>query len=147
MGDEPAPLDERHLTEIEERIRASEFHRWAGMKLVSLGEGRAVVALELKPHHLNPQGLVHGGMISTLADTAAGLAVRSGLRAGLTHRTAQMNVHFLGKAETGTIIAYGRAVHVGNRMGYGEADLVDQDGRSIARATATFIVLPAPGTF
>ena len=41
----------------------------------------------------------------------------------------------------------GRALHLGTRMGYGESDVLDAEGRLLARATATFVVLPAPGAF
>lgn len=148
MSDEGGPeLDDRHLTNLRERVERSEFHRWAGLELVSIGHGAAEVRLELQPHHFNPQGLLHGGMIGTLADTAIGLALRSRMRPGLTHRTAQLNVHFLQKSEGGTIVCRGRSLHVGRRMGYGEADVLDSREMLLARATGTFIILPAPGAF
>ena len=140
-------LDERYLQELRQRIETSPFHQWAGIELVSVGGGRAEVALELGDHHFNPQRIVHGGVIAALADTSIGLALRSMLRPGLTHRTAQLNVHFLSKGEGNRIMGRGRSLHLGQRMGYGEAEITDVDGRLIARATATFIVLPAPGVF
>jgi uncharacterized protein (TIGR00369 family) len=143
----PQQLDERHLEELRSRVESSPFHRWAGMELVSIGGGRAEVAMELEDHHFNPQRIVHGGIISALADTSIGLALRSMLPPGVTHRTAQLNVHFLAKGEGTRMIGRGRSLHLGKRMGYGEAEVVDGQARLLARATATFIVLPAPGAF
>jgi len=140
-------LDERYLEEIRERVAGSPFHRWAGITLVSVGGGQSEVAMDLDDHHFNPQGIVHGGVIAAIADTSIGLALRSMLRPGLTHRTAQLNVHFLSKGEGNRIIGRGRSRHLGQRMGYGEADVSDAEGRVLARASATFIVLPAPGAF
>jgi len=145
--DPVAGLDARSLEELRERVRASPFHRWAGMELVSVGGGKAEVAMELQDHHLNPQRIVHGGIISALADTSIGLALRSMLPSGTTHRTAQLNVHFLAKGEADRMIGRGRSLHMGTRMGYGEAEVIDGTGRLLARATATFIILPAPGAF
>jgi acyl-CoA thioesterase len=149
VGDDEVqqPLDERFLEDLVERVRTSPFHRWAGMELVSVGDGKAEVTLTLADHHFNPQRIVHGGMIAAIADTSIGLALRSMLRPGMTHRTAQLNVHFLAKGEGNRIIARGRSLHLGQRMGYGEAEVSDEGGRLLARATATFIVLPAPGAF
>jgi uncharacterized protein (TIGR00369 family) len=141
------PLDERHLEELRDRVRTSPFHRWAGIDLVQVGGGEAEVVLSLEPHHFNPQRIVHGGIIGAVADSAIGLALRSMLPPGVTHRTAQLNVHFLAKAEGDRIRAVGRSLHLGRRMGYGEAEVTDADGRLLATATATFIVLPAPGAF
>ena len=140
-------LDQRHLDALRERVRRSPFHQWAGLELVSVGDGTAELLMVLQPHHFNPQGIVHGGIITAVADSAIGLALRSRLPAGLTHRTAQLNVHFLAKGEGNHLVGRGRAVHTGQRMGYGECDVLDGDGRLLARASATFIVLPAPGAF
>jgi uncharacterized protein (TIGR00369 family) len=140
-------LDPRYLEELRNRIDSSPFHRWAGIELVSVGNGEAEVVMELQPHHFNPQGIVHGGITAAIADTAIGLALRSMLKPGLTHRTAQLNVHFVAKGEGTRIVGRGHRVHLGQRMGYGEAEVVDGGGRLLARASATFIVLPAPGAF
>jgi uncharacterized protein (TIGR00369 family) len=140
-------LDARHIENLKVRVQNSPFHQWAGMDLIYVGEGEAELTMELQPHHFNPQGIVHGGIITALADTAIGLALRSQLRAGLTHRTAQLNVHFLAKGEGNRLVGRGHAVHLGQRMGYGESEVLDGEGRLIARASGTFIVLPAPGAF
>jgi uncharacterized protein (TIGR00369 family) len=148
MEDDVGPgLDDRQLEDLKERVRRSPFHRWAGLELVSVGDGKAELRMALQPHHFNPQGIVHGGIITAIADTAIGLALRSQLRPGLTHRTAQLNVHFLAKGEGTVLISHGTALHLGQRMGYGESDVMDGEGRLLARASGTFIVLPAPGAF
>jgi uncharacterized protein (TIGR00369 family) len=140
-------LDDRHLDELRARIQNSPFHKWAGLDLISVADGVSELELVLRPHHFNPQGIVHGGIITALADTAIGLALRSKLRPGLTHRTAQLNVHFLAKGEGGKLLGRGRAIRLGHRMGYGESDVLDAGGQLLARASGTFIVLPAPGAF
>jgi uncharacterized protein (TIGR00369 family) len=145
--DQRTELDPRHLEELTERIRSSPFHRWAGIDLVRVGGGKAELAMDLEDHHLNPQRIVHGGIIAAMADTSIGLALRSALAPGSTHRTAQLNVHFLAKAQGDRLIGRGRTLHMGSRMGYGEAEVLDGTGKLLARATATFIILPAPGAF
>jgi uncharacterized protein (TIGR00369 family) len=140
-------LDARHIDLLKERVRSSPFHQWAGLDLISVGDGTAELAMDLRPHHFNPQGIVHGGIITAVADTSIGLALRSRLPAGLTHRTAQLNVHFLAKGEGNRLVGRGRAIHLGQRMGYGESDVLDGEGQLLARASGTFIVLPAPGAF
>ena len=145
--DVAAGLDERQLDLLKERVRTSPFHQWAGMELVFVGDGQAEVSMRLEAQHFNPQGIVHGAIITAIADTSIGLALRSRLKPGYTHRTAQLNVHFIAKGEGNRLLGRGRALHLGQRMGYGEAEVSDVGGRLLARATATFIVLPAPGAF
>jgi len=148
MDEDVGPgLTERHLEGLRARVAGSPFHTWAGLELISVGDGLAELGMDLRPHHFNPQGIVHGGIITAVADTAIGLALRSKLRAGLTHRPAQLNVHFLAKGEGGRLVGRGHAVRLGQRMGYGESEVLDGPGQLLARASATFIVLPAPGAF
>lgn len=138
-------FDRRHADALKRHVERSPFHRWSGMKLTDVGRGQARVEMHLDAHHLNPGGVAHGGMIAAIVDTAIALALRAELPADTTHRTAQLNVHFLAKAEGGRLVATGRAHHRGRRMGYGEGEVQDESGRVVARASATFIMLPEPG--
>ena len=149
MGDDEVqqPLDERHLEDLVERVRTSPFHRWAGMELVSVGDGKAEVSLQLGDHHFNPQRIVHGDVIAAIADTSIGLALRSMLRPGMTHRTAPLNVHFLAKAEVDRIIARGRSLHLGQRMGYGETEVSTREDGSWPGPPPPSSSFRAPGAF
>lgn len=135
--------DAEYLAWIQERIDTSPFHSWSGLRLADLGDGTAEVQVTLEDHHLNPYGIVHGGMLGSIADAAIGIALRTQLKPGWMHVTAQLSVNFLGMARMpGTIIGRGTAVHSGAKMGYGEAEIVDDAGTLLAKANATFIVLP-----
>ncbi len=111
------------------------------MRLERVEPGRVDVALEVLPEHLNLVGVLHGGVIATLADTATGLAFRTSLRPGTSHLTNHLSVTFLAPGREGTVRARGRVVKAGSRFGYAEADVVDDRDRLLARAFATFTVL------
>ena len=125
---------------LRERLGETAFYRWAGIELVDAGPGTAEVAFEAGPEHVNLQGLVHGGMIATLADTAMGLAVRTVLEPGRRHVTVQLGIEFLSPGRRGRIVARGRTVKVGRQLGFAEADVVDGRGRLLARARSTLSV-------
>lgn len=127
-----------------ERIARSPYHVWTGIELAEVDEGRVVMRMDLRPEHLNPQGIVHGGVIAGLLDSVCGLCLRTILPPGLTHRTVQLNVNFLRAGVTGHLVATGRAVHRGRTTGYSEGEVHDAEGRLMARATGTFVNLPVP---
>jgi uncharacterized protein (TIGR00369 family) len=132
--------------DVRERFARSEFHsRWLALTLERVQRGEVDVAMDVQRHHLNLMGTLHGGMIATLADTATGLALRSTLDEGMTFTTTQLGVTFLAPGREGRILAKGRVVKSGKRFGYAEADVIDAEGRLLARATATFAVLPENG--
>jgi uncharacterized protein (TIGR00369 family) len=130
------------IEEVQERFARSGFHGWIGMRLERVEIGEVDVALDVEPHHLNLVGLLHGGLIATLADTASGLAYRTVLEPGTRHVTTQLSVTFLSPGRTGRITARGKVVKSGRRFGYAEADVVGPDDELLARATATFAVSP-----
>jgi acyl-CoA thioesterase len=128
---------------IRERFSSSEFARWMGISLVRIGDGESEVRLDLQKHHMNPGGIVHGGVIATLLDAAIGLSLRSKLGMTTDHVTIELDVHYLSPARDGALIGRGRAVRVGGRVSYGEAELSAEDGTVVAKGTATFLVVQA----
>ena len=136
------PTDRTVLDRVRERFARSEFHsRWLGLELEHLEVGEADVTLAIEAKHRNLMGTLHGGLISTLADTATGVAMGSSLDPGQTWTTTSLNVTFLAPGRQGRVTARGRVVRKGRRFGYAEADVVDDGGRLLARASATFAIM------
>lgn len=99
-----------------------------------------VVELPVEPRHLNVGGIVHGGVICSLLDTAMARSwFMRDKNQVLTAGTLEMKVNFLGSAQEGTLTARGHVVHVTRRtvMVEGRVDLGE---RAIARATATMML-------
>lgn len=136
-------LDQQLADGILARVRNSPFVRWMGMDLSAIGDGTCELRLPVEPYHLNPGGIVHGGIIATMLDAAIGIALRTRLAADRSHVTVNLGVSFLRPLSAGTLIARGRAVHSGERIGQGEADLFDEHERLLARGTAAFLIVPA----
>ena len=90
------------------------------------------------PAHANLHGTVHGGVIATLLDTAAGLAVRSAMAdPGGAHASVHLDVQYLAPAGTGTLRARGHVVKLGGRLAFTEATVADAAGEVLARAQVT----------
>ena len=128
------------LDDLRERLAASEFHTWAGMEVIEASTGEVTVAMDVLDRHVNLQGLVHGGMLAILADTACGLSIRSAMEAGRLHVTTDMDIHFLSPAGPGRLFGRGKAVRVGRSLAFAEASIEDGDGKLLARAQARFSV-------
>jgi uncharacterized protein (TIGR00369 family) len=116
------------------------FYRWSGMAIADAEEGSVTLALELADHHLNIQGVAHGGVIATLADAAMGLSLRSALEPGRRHVSVEIGVHYLRPVTRGRVRAIGRAVRIGREIAYAQADVVDGNDRLLARADGTYSV-------
>ena len=114
---------------------------WLGLELVETGEGSATVEMKATEDMANMSGFVHGGMISTLADSAMGRSLRT-LTPGVTRAMSfDLKLNFLNAAKIGeTLRATGRVIHAGRRTIVAECRVEGKDGRLVATASATFAV-------
>jgi acyl-CoA thioesterase len=134
---------EDRIGDVRARVERSRFHAWMGMHLERLGEGESEIALEVGPDHVNLMGVLHGGVIASLADAATGIAMLSALDDGWSHLTTSIQLAFLAPGGLGDrVVARGRVVKRGRRFGYAEADVERSDGTLLARANASFLIQP-----
>ena len=116
----------------------------AGMEVE---EGSVTVFLMPQEFHYNPLGTVHGGVLSTLLDTAAACSVHSTLPAGVGYTSQDLNVKFLRPvtADSGRITCRGTVLQRGRRTALAEARMTDEQGRLVAHATSSCLIFEGPG--
>ncbi len=98
----------------------------------------SVVRLDATDDHLNVAGVVHGGVLATLIDTAMGRAVRDVTDEPAA--TSQLTVTYLDPARQGALLATARITKRGSTLTLVEAE-VEQEGKPVAHALATFALL------
>lgn len=105
-----------------------------------------VVELDVQTRHLNIGGIVHGGVLCSLLDTAMARAFfMADGGESLSAATLEMKVNFLGKARRERLVARGTVVHRTRRTAYVEGWVrAKDDDRVVARASATMMVIDAP---
>ncbi len=111
--------------------------------LAEVSEGHVVFEGVPGEHAYNPIGTVHGGYAATLLDSACGCAVHSRLAAGQGYTTLELKVayHKAMTSKTGVVRAIGTVVSLGRRAAFAEARLEDTEGRLLASATSTLLVI------
>jgi uncharacterized protein (TIGR00369 family) len=109
--------------------------------------GRVVVEMPAAEFHYNPLGGVHGGVISTLLDTAAACAVHSTLAAGELYTSLDLTAKFLRPVTTdsGLLTCEGTVLQRGRRTALAQAQLIDEAGKLVAHATSSCMIFPASG--
>ncbi len=111
-----------------ERLSRSPFSGLIGAHLEDTGEGLVRLSLTVEPHHLNPYGVLHGGVVTTLLDSSVGVLMgvlreAKDVRAR-PHATVEMNTSFLSAAWLGeTLISEARILRFGSRFAVAQADL------------------------
>ena len=127
------------LKVVQGEIEPPDISKFIGFELTSVEYGQAVIELELRDHHFNPFGTVHGGMISGMADSAMGAAFLTTLEEDDICSTLEMKISFFKPGTKGKLRAIGKVASKGQTMGFVECDLLDHNDQLIARATGTFM--------
>jgi acyl-CoA thioesterase len=110
-----------------------------GIEFISAADGRATVALDLKPRHLNSWAVAHGGVLMTLLDVAMAVAGRSLDPEAGGGVTLEMKTSFLQPATAGArLTVTGHAFHRSITMAFCDGEVRDAGDRLIAKAMGTF---------
>ncbi len=134
------------MTQDEERA-SSPFVELIGGSMEEWREGYVRMSLAVKPHHTNPHGVMHGGVITTLMDETLGGVIASvrgmDVMRAAPHATVDMNVSFLSAVRPGDeLIIEGRVLRLGRTVAFGEAEARRRGGdEPIARGRFTFVIM------
>ncbi len=123
-------------------LRMSPYGEFLGIELDSVGEGKAHCSIKLQPHHLNTGGRVHGGVLTSLADTAAGVAVRSIRPEGKLSATTDLSIAFIRPPQGSSLEAVAEVIHAGRQLLRTEIAIYS-DSKLVAKTTATFMLIDA----
>ena len=120
--------------------RSGGFAGRLGVVVEEADDGTAHLTFVATDEHLNPAGTVHGGVLATLVDTAMGTAVRSATDDDDVPATSQLTVTYLRPGKPGRLEITARVRTRGEHLTVCDAD-IEQDGRSVVHAVATFALL------
>ena len=117
--------------------------RLVGYHIVSVDAGQATFELTPSEYHYNPFSTVHGGLLSTLLDTAMTAAVMTLLPAGKACSTLELKVNFIRpvSSRTGAIRSKANILHAGRQVATVKGCILDSDEKLYAHATGTCLIL------
>ncbi len=126
---------------IEQRRSPPVMHL-LGMDGLEVEEGRVLVHLTPQEFHYNPLGTVHGGILATVLDTAAGCAVHTTLAANEGYTSLDLTTKYLRPVTlaSGRLRCEGTVLSRGRRTALAQARLTDAAGRLVAYATSSCLV-------
>ena len=109
-----------------------------GLKLESLEKGRAVFSMRVKPRHKQLHGVVHGGVLATIADTVAAIAAYTTVPKGTNIATVELKINYLEPVPGGKIKAEGKVLRTGRNFVVTECEIYLESGALAAKALMTF---------
>ena len=117
-----------------------------GIEITERGDGRSVLHWDAQPEYGFPTSsgqVIHGGMVTTLLDSAMGAACWSTLGDDEVFLTADLRVEFYRASRPGLLVAKGSVVKRTSRLAFCMAELYDGNDRLLASSRCTQTILPA----
>lgn len=121
-------------------VALAPFEEYLGMQIEQAGDGRAVLSMPFKVAHCQGMGLMHGGAIVSLADTALAIAIKTVLPEGSHFATIDLSLKFHGPMRWGVLMALAEITERSERDIRGEVALQTAEGERIATFHAVFRV-------
>ena len=126
-------------------VKESPYPSHMRMVLDHIEIDRAEVVIELAECHLQPYGIVHGGVVATSIDTATFWAAFLGLPEEVGLVNVDLKLNYLKAIIDGKLIARGTCLRSGRSISYSEASVYDENENLIAHGTSTLMMLPEKG--
>jgi acyl-CoA thioesterase len=136
-----AELDPVRLARARAAFAAVPYAKLLGLELGEVAPGAVVIHLQIRDQLLQNQGVIHGGAIASLIDTAAAFAVLTQIATNERVSTTDLTIHYLRPAGSGRLTASARTVRHGRRLFVLSVEVTNDQQILLATAVTTYIKL------
>lgn len=133
-------INSEHIKAVIDLINNGPYFRLLSINVCELGPGYSKLQVELENKHLNPFGGIHGGVYSSLIDTAAYWAVYCDIDEESGLISLDVNVDNLSTVKDGLLLVEGRRIKAGKNICLAEAVITDSRGRYLAHGKSKQMV-------
>jgi acyl-CoA thioesterase len=129
-----------HLEEVINVANSSPYYRLLGMAVKEIKEGESRIEMPFKQDLTHPYGIVHGGAIASLADSAVAMALIDlvGIKDRIT--TIEFKINFIASVNKGKLEAHAKIIHKGSKTAVGDVEVVNEKGKLVAKLVATYSI-------
>ena len=110
-----------------------------GLVFTSYGDGLSSCELEVRGELFNPHGVVHGGVLYSMADTGMGGALYSILEENELCTTVEIKIAYFAAVSSGKLVCDTRVIERRSRIAILESEIKNED-RLVAKALGTFYI-------
>jgi uncharacterized protein (TIGR00369 family) len=134
-------LNPEYVGAVRQYVNACPYFSLLSMKIEGLNWGESHIEVLVEEKHLQPFGMVHGGVFASLIDAAAFWAVYTQVPEELGMTTVELKLNYLAPLSAGRMIGNGKSLRVGKTLCLGEASILSEEGTLLAHGTSTMMVL------
>jgi len=135
-------IDPAKLQRAREAFASVAYAKFLGLQLGEFGNGEATVYLNVRDELKQNQGVVHGGAVASLIDTASAFAVLTQIEVHERVTTTDLTIHYLRPITEGRMAATARIVRGGRRLFVLSVEVRNDRNVLVATAVTTYIKIP-----
>jgi acyl-CoA thioesterase len=135
------PLNEEKAKNLHKMVATAPFYQLLKITLEKIDEGLARFRMPFQRELTQGFGVVHGGAIATLADTAVAYALLSLVQPGERVATVEFKINYLSSVTAGELIAEAHIINKGEKLALGGMEVKNEQGKLIAKGLATYMIL------
>ena len=134
-------LDPRKIERARKAFSSVAYAKFLGLQLGEIGDGTVSIHLDVRDEFLQNQGVVHGGVVASLIDTASAFAVLTKIELDERVTTTDLTIHYLRPIKSGRMTATARIVRGGRRLFVLSVDVTNDSDALVSTAVTTYIKL------
>ena len=134
-------LNPAHVAAVIKAVNTCPYFTLLSMEILSVAWGGSHLEVAVQEKHLQPYGMVHGGVCASLVDAAAFWAVYPQMSEDFGLTTVEIKLNYVAPVSEGRLIGRGKSIKVGKTICLSEASIEDDKGNLVAHGTSTMMVL------
>ena len=140
------PIKESYEKALRRAVEAAPYYQLLQIRLEQIDTGFARFRMPFRKELTQAYGVVHGGAIASLADTAVAFALMTIIQPGERVTTAEFKINFFAAVTSGEMVGEARVAHAGKRLVAADMEVKSQEGQFIAKGMATYVIIEAPNS-
>jgi acyl-CoA thioesterase len=131
----------RYLEEVGKVANSSPHYRLLGMKVTEIKGGESRIQMPFKQDLTHPYGIVHGGAMASLADSAVAMALIGLVEPQDRITTIEFKINFFAPVSKGELKAHAKIIHKGSKTAVGDVEVINEEGKLVAKVIATYSIM------
>ena len=130
--------EKKYLNKVRGVTNRSPFYQLLGMKVLEIRDGKCRMEMPFRKELTHPYGIIHGGAIASLADSAVAMALVSLVKPSDRITTIEFKINFFAPIRRGKLTAKAKIIYKGSKTAVGDVEVVNEEGRLVGKVIATY---------
>jgi acyl-CoA thioesterase len=131
---------EKYLAQVKDLVNRSPYYQLLGIEIVKMRKGVSTLRMRFRKELTHALGMMHGGAIASLADSAVAMALITLVDPSDRITTIEFKVNFVAPVEEGKLTAQAKILHRGGKTAVGDVEVLNQKGDLVAKVIATYSI-------